>query len=241
MMPLSGRLQKLEVLGGRLLDLLFPARCVNCNQVKGALCAACLTKVNRITSPTCARCGHPLAFARSACPECRAHPLTITRIQSAVWHDGVIREAIHALKYNRRRDVANRLAQLLCDEIAKSDVTFDLITSVPLHPSRQAERGYNQAELLAQHTAHARNITYVGALQRIRATADQIGLDGRARRTNVADAFTAIPSLVHDKTVLLIDDVSTTGATLDACAVALFQAKARAVYGLTVARPRPSH
>lgn len=238
MMPTSGVLETWTSLGGRLLDLLFPARCVNCKQVNGSLCSACLATVQTISTPTCARCGHPLRTARASCIQCKTHPLQITRIQSAVWHDGAIREAIHALKYNRRRDVARPLAQFLAEKIAASDVTFDLITSVPLHPVREQQRSYNQAELLAQNAAALQKLPYRNVLRRTRETADQIGLNGIARRTNVANAFIAEASLVQDKTVLLIDDVSTTGATLDACAIALFQARARAVYGMTVARPR---
>jgi competence protein ComFC len=226
--------------GGLLLDLIFPARCVNCKRVNHVFCPPCLATVQRITSPTCPRCGHPLRSARAACPECRAHPPTITRIQSAYWHEGALREAIHALKYNRRRDVALPLAQLLGDLISSSSVSFDLVTSVPLHPVREQERGYNQAELLAQHVAQARQLPYQRLLQRTRATADQIGLDGPARRDNVANAFSANASQCADKTVLIIDDVCTTGATLNACATALFQAEARAVCGLTIARPHPS-
>lgn len=222
----------------RLLNLVFPARCVNCNQVNGALCATCLATIRPITATVCQRCGHPLTNARAACPECRTHPLTITQIQSAVWHDGALREAIHALKYKRRRDVAIPLANLLADKIARANATYDLVTSVPLHPSRELERGYNQAELIAQHTARARNLPYLRVLERTRATADQIGLNGPARRANVASAFAAQPSLAQNKSVLLVDDVATTGATLDACAIALFATGAKAVFGLTVARPR---
>lgn len=238
MIPHSGRLNQITGWGARLLDLVFPPRCVNCKHVSGALCANCLATLRPITTPTCARCGHPLVHARAQCSDCRAHPLHITKIQSVVWHDGALREAIHALKYSRRRDVAIPLANLMADHLTRANMTFDLVTSVPLHPTREQERGYNQAELLARHLAQTRALPYQRLLTRTRATADQIGLDGKARRINVADAFDANPIVTADKNVLLIDDVCTTGATLDACAVALFQGGARTVTGLTVARPR---
>lgn len=225
-------------LGERLLDLLFPARCVNCKQVKGALCASCLAGIQPITTPTCERCGHPLDSARAVCPQCRIRPLTITRIQSAVWHEGALREAIHALKYNHRRDVARPLAQFASALVAQTELRYDFVTSVPLHLTREQERGYNQAELLAEQVARMSHLPYARVLQRTRATADQIGLDAKARRVNVANAFQADPLQVANKIVLVIDDVSTTGATLDACAVALFLARASAVYGVTIARPR---
>lgn len=224
--------------GGRLLDLVFPARCVSCKRVNEVFCSTCLATVQAVPAPVCPRCGKPLVAARLACPQCSAHPPAITRIQSACWHEGALRDAILALKYSHRRDVALPLAHLLGDILSSSNVNFDFITSVPLHPVREQERGYNQAELLAQHVANRRRLPYLRVLQRTRATADQIGLDEGARPANVAGAFTADASQCANKTVLIIDDVCTTGATLNACATALFQVKARAVYGITVARPR---
>ncbi len=238
MMPHSGRLQAWAGLTGRLLDLLFPARCVNCKSVNGSLCPACLATIHPITTPTCERCGHPLPSTQATCLQCTMHPLQITRIQSAVWHDGAMREAIHALKYNRRRDVARPLGKFLAEKMLASNVTCDVISSVPLHPARELERGYNQAELLALETSALTRVPYVRTLRRTRETADQIGLNGNGRRKNVANAFTAEASRVAGKNVLLIDDVATTGATLESCAAALFRADAHSVYGLTVARPR---
>jgi ComF family protein len=149
-----------------------------------------------------------------------------------------MREAVHALKYNRRRDVVAPLADLLAMSLKQSGWTFDYITGVPLYPAREVERGYNQADLLARETAIKTNTLHQRVLERTRATRDQIGLDGAARRANVHDAFRAHPASALDKSIVLIDDVCTTGATLDACARALFQAGAHRVYGLAVARPR---
>lgn len=239
MIQLPKRLNaEVQGLGGRLLDLLFPARCVNCSQSGSALCESCFTSIQPVNAPFCQRCGHPLYAARAACPECRAHPRLITNIRSACWHEGAVREAIHALKYKRRRDVAPALARLLAAQLASENAPFELITSVPLHPARELERGYNQAELLAEQTARVMRSTYVRTLKRTRATADQIGLSAVERRANVHAAFVSTGNAVAGKNVVLIDDVCTTGATLDACAAALFANHARAVYGLTVARAR---
>lgn len=240
MMPQPGR-QDLQALGSKVLDLLFPPRCVNCKQANGALCPACLASVQPIRTFTCAHCGYPLPTATAPCPECRVRPLTITRIQAAVWHQDALRAAVHALKYYRRRDVAVPLARFLVDRIAQSDAPYDFVTSVPLHPTRELARGYNQAELLAEHAAASCNMKYIRVLERTRETADQIGLDGKARQLNVANAFRANSGLVTCKTILLIDDVTTTGATLEACASALLTAGAHAVYGLAVARPRVTY
>lgn len=225
-------------LGGRFLDLLFPPRCVNCSRAAGALCADCLQSIIPINSPVCERCGRALSSSRARCPDCEIHPLRITQIRSATWHEGAMRKAIHALKYNRRRDTVPILARILAAHLVESGLTFDLVTSVPLHPVRQVERGYNQAELIARETARRADSTYASLLERTRATADQIGLDGAARRLNVKDAFRVSCALENTAAIVLIDDVCTTGATLDACAAALLQSGARAVYGLVLARPR---
>lgn len=240
MTPMPERLNaELLGLGGRLLDLLFPPRCVNCKKNSAALCPQCFNSIKYIQPPFCPRCSHLLVSENAPCPECRAHPRLITRIRAAAWHEGVVRQAIHALKYNRRRDVAAPLANLLAPLCAAPDDKPDLFTSVPLHPERQRERGYNQAELLAEQTARALRSTYARLLERTRATADQIGLNAKERRANVRDAFQVTAAVsVTGKRVVLIDDVCTTGATLDACAAALFARGADAVYGVTVARAR---
>lgn len=225
-------------LGERLLDLLFPPRCVNCKRVTGALCAKCSSAIQPLTASICPCCGRAPYAGQDICPECQAHPLTITQIRSATWHEGAAREAIHALKYKRRRDTVAPLSKFLAGQLVGSHLEFDLITSVPLYSARQSERGYNQAELLAQETARLTHTTYLPVLARTRATADQIGLNAAARRVNVQDAFRAIQPSLSNKTIVLVDDVCTTGATLDACAQALFAAGAQAVYGLAVARPR---
>jgi ComF family protein len=237
MIHLPGRLNaEVQGLGARFLDLVFPARCVSCKKTGGALCDACFASIKLITPPFCSRCSHALRTPQSTCPECRDHPRIITRIRAAAWHEGAVREAVHALKYNRRRDAAMPLARLVAAQFAQLPVPIDWITCVPLHPAREQARGYNQAELIAEQTARLTRSTYVRALSRTRATADQIGLNAHERRANVNDAFRTEGNLNAGRNVVLIDDVCTTGATLDACAAALFAGGVNAVYGLTVAR-----
>lgn len=188
--------------------------------------------------PFCERCNHLLPSAKSVCPDCRAHPRVITRIRAAALHEGTVREAIHALKYNRRRDTVAPLAQLLAGIFTQPDTAIDFITPVPLHAERERERGYNQAALLAEQTARLVHSTYLPILERTRATADQIGLNALERRANVQNAFQTTDPRCAGKNIALIDDVCTTGATLDACAAVLFANGARGVYGLTIARAR---
>ncbi len=166
------------------------------------------------------------------------HSRYLDQMHAVGYHEGALREAIHALKYNHRTELAVPLGGLLQQHIPQTSWKIDVITAVPLHPDRRRERGYNQAELLARELAGRVGLPYAEGLRRIRATADQIGLDAAARRENVRDAFEADASAFRDRRVLMIDDVCTTGATMDACARALGAQGARSIYGLAIARPR---
>jgi ComF family protein len=117
--------------------------------------------------------------------------------------------------------------------------TIDMIVPVPMHTTRLRERGYNQAQLLGEHAAQQLAIPCVPeAVQRLRHTQSQVNLNAQERQANMQDAFEANPQLVSGQTILLIDDVYTTGATLAACAQTALDAGATAVYGLTVTSPR---
>ncbi len=223
---------------GRLLDLLFPARCVSCYRIGESLCSHCRSQIQFVTPPFCPRCSHPLKSHAEACPNCRAYPLHLTHVRAVGFHEGALREAIHALKYKRRTDVAVPLAALLQRQLLRTEQDVDLITAVPLHPDRQRQRGYNQAEILARELAPRVGLPYLDGMKRIRPTADQIGLDVAMRHENVRAAFAADQTAFRGRHVLIVDDVCTTGATLDACAVALLAQGASRIYGLTVARPR---
>lgn len=220
----------------QFLDFLFPPRCVACRGVGAALCSNCRSQINPVLPPYCPRCGAPRT-GRQPC-KCRAFLLRITRIRSAGFFEGPLREAIHAFKYKSTGSLTHVLVDLLVQELVRDPVDYDQIVPVPLHPTRERERGYNQAELLARELAVRTGIPFTAGLERVRPTADQIGLDIASRHANMRDAFQTRAGLFRPHRVLLIDDVCTTGATLDACAVALQAEGATTVYGLTVARPR---
>ncbi len=175
-------------------------------------------------------------------------------VRIAALHHTPLRESIHALKYENRRELADPLARYLVaafiepapvsagitskGEMASRIGPLDGVLPVPLHQERLVERGYNQSELLAQAFCVRLQLPLRTAwLTRQRATHSQVGLNAVARRTNVDDAFLA-NSAVQGKRLLLIDDVYTTGATMQACATALAQAGAAAVYGLALACPQ---
>ncbi|HEY7849534.1 MAG TPA: ComF family protein [Ktedonobacterales bacterium] len=236
----------------RLLDLLFPPRCVHCGLTGSPLCAACRSAIRQPPAPRCARCDQPLSAATGRqCASCDAlarlpAPPALERIVVASVYEGAVGSAIRALKFRKQRRLAQPLGRLLADAAVRAGLSGDLIIPMPLHRGRRRERGYNQATLLARPLASAlRAPLYDGALARIRATRPQTRLSRDARRANVAGAFalTGGPvavSLLAGKRILLVDDVTTTGATLDAAAEALLAARPAAIYALAVARPMRS-
>lgn len=222
--------------GERLLDLLYPPRCAGCNRGGAWLCAGCRASVRGPDPPLCPRCGQSMPGPE--CRACVASPPLTDAVRAAGRYEGALRQAIHRLKYGNMTAAAPALAELLLGAYNAAGWRCDLVAPTPLHPSRERQRGYNQAAALAAPLARALGLPCAPrALQRSRRTADQIGLDAAGRRANVAGAFlVARPDVVAGRSVLLVDDVATTGSTLDACAHALRASGATSVYGLVLAR-----
>lgn len=230
----------------RALDLLFPPRCVHCRQTGEPLCADCFSAMQTPADPRCDRCDQSLGAAVGPrCAACRVlasapRPPALDRIVVALRYDGATRSAIRALKFGRQRRLAYPLAFLLTEAALRAGVEVDVIIPMPLHSARRRERGYNQATLLAHPLARA-----LGApvnervLARIRATQPQTRLNHIERRANVAGAFGLVgpAEAMEGKRIALVDDVTTTGATLEAAAEALRVARPAAIYALAVARP----
>ncbi len=220
----------------RIIDLLFPPRCGGCQTAGSLWCATCRAAIQPIEPPLCEKCGEPFVTDR-LCVNCRAHPLVIEKIRSVALFDGVLRQAIHRFKYERLAGMAEPFGNMLADYWRTAQLTADWLIPVPLHPSRERDRGYNQSELLARHLAHQVNVPVSSkGLRRTRATAVQMTLNAAQRRENVAGAFECVEVRVRGTRVVIIDDVGTTGATLDACAQAVLKAGAVSVMGLTLAR-----
>jgi ComF family protein len=163
----------------------------------------------------------------------------LEQISIAFFFEGALRNAVHHLKYKRVRRIAKPLADLLAQHWQQHAYPVDALQPVPLHPQRLAERGFNQSELLAAHLASLSGVPLLRTgLVRSRDTAHQVGLDARQRSVNVQDAFFWQAASAAPMRVLLIDDVVTTGATLEACAQALRNAGSREVRALVLARSR---
>jgi len=187
--------------------------------------------------PLCPKCGRPQSSG-ILCPGCVSWQAKIDGIRSPFRFDGVMRQAIYQLKYRNLRALAVPLAKLLQDYLTTSHVPGEALVPVPLHQKRLRQRGYNQSHLLAQELGKLINLPVVDdCLIRLRYAPPQARTSTvNERRSNVADAFTCRNQRLQDKQVLLIDDVSTSGATLDACAAALKAAGASSVWGLALAR-----
>jgi ComF family protein len=167
------------------------------------------------------------------CFACSGESTALDELIAVTDFDGIGREAVHALKFNGRHAIAGPIGRIMAQAIAGIEV--DVVCHVPLHPRRRRERGYDQAALLGRWVARTLELPYrPDALQRIRATAQQAMLDHVARQANVDGAFRARTKL-RGRSVLLIDDVSTTGATLRAAATALRENEVTSITGLVFA------
>ena len=223
---------------GRLLDLLLPPRCGGCGAVGSWLCHRCRRRIRRPAEPLCGRCGRELEFARSECG-CGRSLRSLSRLRSACLYEGPLEHAIHRFKYEGWRALDRSLGGLLADTCAVEAAPAALVVAVPLHPARARRRGYNQSELLARELRRRFALGAPdGELVRVRDTPPQVGLDRVRRRLNVADAFAWRGPPLSGAPVLLVDDVATTGATLEECARALRVGGSGSVTGLTLARVR---
>lgn len=207
-----------------LLDLLFPPSCVHCGRGGHWLCPQCIAAI--APAPPTLRVAESLA---------------------GLWvagdYEDPLRLAIHQFKYEGKRRLAEPLGRVLVEAFRRQSREYslpDAVLPVPLHPRRQAERGYNQSALLARVFCRLEGLKLVeDALRRSRDTPQQARMNAAQRRANVAGAFTcpAKHPAMYQRRVLLIDDVCTTGSTLGACAETLLAAGAREVWALVLARP----
>jgi ComF family protein len=233
-----------------LAAALLPADCLVCRgplppQHEGGVCLPCWRSFRRLQGPCCRRCGEPVfAFEHPAptpaylCDECRRRTRPFDRCRSAGIYDGALRAAIHRVKFDGERVLARRLGLWLARSLSGETVEADLVAPVPLHPRRVRERGYNQSELLSAAVAAAARLPHVPRLLvKTAPTRSQTSLGRHDRRKNLRGTFALAAGCgMRGKRVLLVDDIYTTGCTVEECARVLRRSGAHAVRVITLAR-----
>lgn len=218
---MAGTLQQLT---DNLLGLLFPDRCIGCRRVGALLCRACAAQLPRYPARVLLSLPAPV-------------PPYLREVRVVYTYQGVLRQAVHALKYEGQRRMALPLGTLLAAYLHEQPMPADAIIPVPLHTHRLQQRGFNQSALLGRVLADSTNIPLVtGRLARLRDTPSQVGLNMWQRQTNMHAAFVWRGTAAAPARVLLLDDVLTTGATTHACAEVLHAAGVREVRVLALAR-----
>lgn len=220
-----------------LLDLLFPKRCVSCGKLGSYICRECFSKIEYLQKPVCPVCQRQ-AIGGKTHPGCQGK-YNLDGLVVACRYTGPVRAAIQKVKYRWAYDICQILLEILTASLWKFDLPPDLIlVPVPLHSRRRRWRGFNQAELLAKEIAKRFNQPYGDLISRAQETRTQVGLSKKARKENVRGVFAlkkSVTGQIRDKNFLLVDDVYTSGATMQEAARVLKKAGANNVWAMAIA------
>lgn len=231
----------------RILDIVYPDNiyCICCGSIIDksrpySLCNTCLEKMHWITGRSCRICGKALqdTYTADICYDCMEEEHSFDRAFSCVSYGLYERAVIMDFKYADRAYIGRKLAEAMYDRISCEEISYDIIVPVPVHKSRKNFRGYNQAEIIAKHMSRLSGIPYMNLLVRTRATEAMKDLSIAQRRDNVRGAFEIPEYMIEsagNKDILLIDDIYTTGATFDECALTLKESGAKSVYCMAFA------
>jgi predicted amidophosphoribosyltransferase len=217
----------------KLLDLILPVRCVVCDAAGEQLCRACRDALPRLAPPFCDRCGAPTAWPVARCRECSGRRLAFASARAAVVYDERVRRLVRAWKERGLRTLADTAADAVAEALA-APARADALTFVPPDRARVLERGHHPAERLARELGEHWSLPVVSLVGRTRSLPRQRGLSLADRRRNVAGAFA--PARESPRTVVLVDDVYTSGSTASAATTALRKAGAKRVDVITFAR-----
>jgi len=238
----------MKTLLSELVDFVYPPRCCVCRSApyeRGmrGICCSCLQQISFIESPFCTRCGRPYAHDEQflhLCGDCLSGTRYFRRARAVGYYRGVLKELLHLFKYRLRQHLALSLGFIMTSRLSllSEDLTYQIIMPVPLHPRRLRARGFNQALCLAASISSCLQTPLQRYnLRRIRCTRSQVGLSEPQRADNVRHAFSLRwPEAVAGKSILIIDDIYTSGSTVNECARVLTTAGARHVDVLTLAR-----
>lgn len=222
-----------------VLDVFFPPVCGGCGRRGNTWCDECQQSLNLLQFPVCDTCGSGITHPSANCQYCSLLNPLYRSARSYAYYESRLRNAIHRLKYHRDLSMGVIFSAMLLSLLPQLQWSFDLVIPVPLSKSRFRQRGYNQAALIAYPFALGCGKGYSSkALWRLKDTPSQVNLSHAERVANVVGAFSAEKKLIQDKNILIIDDVYTTGATLNACTHALRHAGGENVYCMTVARTK---
>ena len=232
------------------LNFIYPRNiyCILCDEgiettEKYSLCTACREKVLLISTRECEKCGKPLEtlYLPTKCPDCVTVNHTFTKAYSCVEYDDQMKQLVYKLKYGKQRHIAYHLAEIMTEKLRKQGAEgIDIIVPVPLHKNKLRKRGFNQAELLAKYIGKSMDWSFSSRnLVRIRDTSSQNELNKEERRDNVKNAFRVVSmDEFENKRILLVDDIYTTGSTIDACCIELLKSKPREILVITFATGR---
>jgi len=226
----------------KLLDWLYPPTCIACRTLIALneaqprdmrLCSKCQTLFEPIKPPICNTCGIPTERDVARCVSCFGKTFFFTSGRAVFVYDDLMRDLLHDLKFRRKKQIAQSLGKLWATHM--KDMPDAILVPLPLHPKKERERGFNQAQILAQQLSARLNIPMENALERVVDTPPQSGLHPRMRMENVSGAFGIAPGAnVHGKNYIIIDDIYTTGASLNECAKVLQAAGASDVSCMTL-------
>ncbi|MEG1612550.1 MAG: ComF family protein [Clostridia bacterium] len=228
-------------LKNKFFDALYPKNitCVNCgaelvSSTRFSLCAKCMSELPRVGNHKCLTCGVEINNEAQYCINCMNNDHFFEMNRSPLKYEGIGVSLIKKFKFGNKQYIADELAKMMCDEYFEANFSCDVVVAVPMSEMELRERGYNQSSLLAKAISARLNLPYTETLLKVRDTSDQKHLKGRDRRDNLKGVFyVADNSMIKGKTVLLIDDVFTTGATINECSRTLKKHSARSVYSLT--------
>ena len=226
-----------------LLDLVYPRFCGICDSRLSLkdkhICTRCLSQINRNIPPFCAKCSRHISGKYPVCSECLNKSSYIKQMWSWGIYENTLKKCLHIVKYKRKKYILSLFTDLIVDFSRKYGITdhIDIITFVPLHESTLEVRAFNQAYLIAKAVAGGYKIPVIKLLDKTKSTTPQYNLTKRERTQNIKGAFKVRHiSAIRQKRILIVDDIYTTGSTINECARMLHKRGARAIYGFTLAR-----
>ncbi len=235
----------MKIFKDKILDLIFPKniKCLFCRnelneKSNNSTCEDCLQTLPFIVNP-CSKCGSEMITNLALiCPVCHTRNYHFIQAKSVFVFRGLPLKVVHNLKYGDKKFLAENMAKYLSEIYGKWNVFADMVTCVPMFPTKEKERGYNQSRLLAEEFSHLSKVKFVQFCDKVIDTPSQTELDTRKRILNVANSFkfrTELKPLIKDKTILIIDDVITTGATTSEVSKILVENGAKECYVLSFA------